>query len=51
MLYCSGINILVVLLPSMVIYCRLGVPTYDSAAQHKIKWGYYIHFPVGSIPL
>ena len=28
-----------------------GVPTYGSAAEHKIKLGNYIYFPVGSIPL
>ena len=33
------------------MYRRFGAPTYDSVAEHKIKWGDYIYFPVGSIPL
>ena len=51
MLYCSCINILVVLLPSMLIHCRIGVPTqYGPAAECKIKWEDHNYFPVGSIP-
>ena len=35
----------------MVNSFRFGVPTCGSAAEHKIKWGDYIYFSVGSMPL
>ena len=33
------------------MYCKFGEPSYGYAVEHNIKWGDYIYFSVGSVPL